>query len=350
MFSVELAALKFFQELGLPFELLKAQYKPWYHVANKLQTPRFEILKHCSDFKKYDTVVYWGDFLNNPVFGFEEFARRDFKLGHSESKLAGFDRWKSLYLPNSSSPGTKWLSLGNNFQNVNIDTLSRLPGAQDIFDGFDLFDAIVPRDSVSQDNIENLFPRAGKAICSGMDLAFALDLKRLAQPVHSQEASGQFFGYFFGRSNVENASAAIKFLEQKTGVSGVNLSAWLSMSKLRPQSDFLRIAGKILKSKFVISDTYHLLINSLNLGVPVIGLGGKAEFQDGSCGDFKKLVLFDDLGLSKYYLLLDSSNRLDLDELQRLLCLMDPVEFESVTNLKKNFRVKIKSLLASMAA
>lgn len=292
MYSVDLAAARFFAAHHCDFTLFTAQ-----EVFDRSFTiegiPVLSIDEQTS-LREYTHLVYWGDFINNPAYGIRDFASRDVKLGISPDIDSAYLRWKKIFnLHETQFEGTV-ISVGNNFQNdlsgfteSDPDVLSRLA---------ERFDAILPRDPFSLQNLANVLPRGSwTKIRQGMDCAFLL----MADEPRSPE---RYFCYFFGRSKIEDMEQLVKEIEEVTGARGVPIDRWLKLRPRNAHTNFLKSRDMMRNAAFVVSDTYHFLINSITMGVPVIALGRSVDKQRGTLGDFKKYTLFSMLGIENYYI------------------------------------------------
>ena len=307
MLSVDYAALEFFENLGLanipdiyvaqPTPYLKpliliprfAKYTIKPSSIRFAGTQRARLLRSNSQLSAYDVIIFWGDFINNPAFGLGDFSGRDVRWGYSRTRAEAFSRWRSLFCGNGL--GDRLLiSAGNNFQN-NFDKVEHQEALRDIFDNFSF---IFPRDEYSTEKLLSLRADASKTVVEcGMDMAF-LQRGRTSQPQNS-------FSYFFFRSKLVGMEKLIAQISKTTNLNGRELKGWLSLPNLSLDRTFQRLRQQISESRFVITDTYHVAVNSMNLGVPVFCIGRPVEAQNGTVGDFKKKELFRMLGLKKMY-------------------------------------------------
>ncbi|NIC41997.1 polysaccharide pyruvyl transferase family protein [Aquabacterium sp. A08] len=80
------------------------------------------------------------------------------------------------------------------------------------------------------------------------------------------------------------------------------ISNWLKTNRFHPDHTYKAALKTLRSAEFVITDTYHLAINAINLGIPTIGIGLYQTEQVNTCADFKKKVLFEDLGIANFYI------------------------------------------------
>ncbi|MBL3556719.1 MULTISPECIES: polysaccharide pyruvyl transferase family protein [Marinobacter] len=309
MYSVDLAAREFFSELACEFDLFVAQTsrvrgarfleflgpKILLKKFKNYGALRYRLLRNTNQLSDYTHLVYWGDFISNPVYGKHNFSELEVRKAHSVDKRLAFQFWRYLFALSEGKPTPKVLSIGNNLQN----SFQELGGElQSIIEGFRAnFDLFLPRDPCSVKNMaDNL--GSGAFACrldQGMDCAFLLNT-----PEASKERT-QTFCYHFGRSGFQETSDAVIKLEKKTGLKGVPLTNWLNTDPTHARIVFPRLRRQIAEARFVFTDTYHICVNSMNLNTPVFGVGRHSSQQKGTLGDFKKKVLFEMVGLSDFY-------------------------------------------------
>jgi hypothetical protein len=178
----------------------------------------------------------------------------------------------------------------------------------------------------------------------GMDCAFLQDRD-------IEEKKSDLFCYFFGRSGYKDTGLLIDALRSKFQLQALDLSGWLRLNAKTAERDFAELRRRISSARFVLSDTYHVCINAINLGTTVICLGKEVKSQFGTLGDFKKRQLLVDLGLERFYL---SASRIDKQTTQRVLELAsnhlrderDEVpEFSSIKGMVDIFRSKLTERL-----
>ncbi|TGN39691.1 hypothetical protein E4L95_21685 [Paracoccus liaowanqingii] len=292
MFSVDNAALSYLKSRPCKFDLLLTQTPD--DAPTKIRQRPLKILKDARDLGRYTHVLYWGDFLNNPVYGRGDFARDDIKYGINKNISQGYERWKTIFSAPPIDPDIKLISVGNNFQH-DFDNYER--DFTDVFQNLEeRFATILPRDPASLKNLSRSISLERQGILKqGLDCAF------LGGGLNNKIETENIFCYSFNRSKIEGTETLVSMIESRTGLKGVNVSDWLKLRRFNAAADFDRCRRIIASSKFSLSDTYHFLINSITLDIPVIGLGKKALVQTGTLGDFKKRTLFSMLGLESAY-------------------------------------------------
>lgn len=286
MRSVDQAAEDFFSLHDVDYSLFSAQRK-------NHRMRGYRSFDDWDDVKQFSHIVYWGDFLNNPFYGYKSFPERSRRWGLGESRREALSRWKTLFNP--ANPGDKKLfAVGQNFQQYfgdkKIDfgaVFHRLENS---------FEALVVRDSFSFQNLSRAldFSMLSK-VKQGLDCAF-LQSERLS----GKRGNGTFV-YYFRRSKLSNPKDLVRRIEASTGLRGVELESWIPLPRGNWDGRFHELKTMIDNAELVVSDTYHVCVNAMQSRTPTVSLGRKAERQIGTIGEFKKRVLFDMFDLSRFY-------------------------------------------------
>jgi hypothetical protein len=164
----------------------------------------------------------------------------------------------------------------------------------------------VTRDQVSYGNLKQ---RVRCSVECGADVAF------LVQDQTRNRAAGKpaRVAVFFRRSKISNIESVLAGMERTFGVELVHFPEWLKPArpvKYAYQDNIERLA----QCDFAISDTYHFIINATRIGLPAIGIGIHSDLQTTTSSDFKKKILFDELGIPHQYLGLDHTLMSEADE------------------------------------
>lgn len=307
MYSVDLAAWKFFSSRECDFDLFVSQF--WSRrparLANRLGLYRitrpqtkahgltYRLYHDPVQLTDYSHVVYWGDFTNNPVYGVEDFTNWHIKFGYASTRAAAMDKWKALCALTGGKPAARVVSAGQNFQN---DYKAREENFSDVFDSLAMhFDHILPRDPYSVANLSAILPTNAPAnVEQGLDCAFLLD-------EHAERKETGTFCYHFARSGFADVAGLVQLVEAATGLRPVHLQKWFRLPADTGASDFARMRQEMLGASFVLTDTYHVCVNALTEGVPTYCLGRATAGQLGTLGDFKKKVLFDMMQAEAFY-------------------------------------------------
>jgi polysaccharide pyruvyl transferase WcaK-like protein len=134
----------------------------------------------------------------------------------------------------------------------------------------------------------------------GIDAAFLLDHARLG--IKTNPCRDRTFCTFFGRSEIGGMDALVADLERRTGLKAVPVSNWFKCRWKHADRQFGEMIATMARANFILTDTYHLCVNALNLGVPVVAVGRQTNEQAGTLGDHKKKVLFKMFGLGNNYI------------------------------------------------
>jgi hypothetical protein len=313
MYSVDLAAADLLSRNNIDFDLFTSHTPPrfarykfmaigidiGFRSHYRFGRLMFKHLKSYEQLKNYSHVIYWGDFTPNPVYGVEDFYYANEFYDTRLTKEESFDKWVDLYnVPHNMKQ--KVMAIGNNFQH---DYSSNIKFYRKYLDNLGKkFDVIMPRDSYSLNNIKSQFDPENNTIKkfkSGLDPAFLLNEKMLNCNI---KPADNVFCYSFGRSQLPNLEDLLEKIELATKCKGVDLEEWLKLKPISAERDFIGAMENISTARFVVTDLYHLAINSIRLHTPVYCIGNKVSNQIGTLGDFKKNILFKMLGLENYYI------------------------------------------------
>ncbi|MHA3913968.1 polysaccharide pyruvyl transferase family protein [Halovulum sp. GXIMD14793] len=289
MYSVDLTALSFFERLGISPDLF-CPIGDEKNRSKELGKLSINYLHSIRELDSYDYVIYWGDFTTNPAYGINDFANRDVRLGGSANREAAIRRWKDIHIGEKPT-GQICISASQNFQNLAGGNTFGITDYVELF--FDRFDYVLPRDPISMEAIQKLAPKnwAGQAE-QGIDAAYMLSGLERGAYAEKMKARG-YFVCFFHRSKLENIGALTGEISRKTGLVPVYLDRWLNAPLHEIDDYYFYNIGLIKNSSFVISDTYHVCVNSFNCQVPVFGIGIDEGKMLGTLGDFKKKILFE---------------------------------------------------------
>lgn len=298
MYSVDLAAQQFFADLGMPVAQVVTQ------GPRRVGRLHLRLVRTAQDLAAFDTVVYWGDFLNNPVWGEDDYSTREVKRGWSSTREAALASWRELYLDlRPRAPGTRIFVVGGCF--LGADEWMAANSDAGFTDFLRGADRVLPRDPSSHALLQRLVPEA--RVEAGMDCAWLLD-----HPSASKRRQADYFVCFLGRTLRGQGRSLLRDLARQSGLRPVWID-WLNLDKPRFIADwrFRQLHRLIAGARFVVTDTYHLLINTLARGVPAICLHDGSQLrQDGTLGDHKKSLLMTQLGLS--WLLVDVAATADI--------------------------------------
>ena len=246
------------------------------------------LLRDKSQLKKYDRVIFWGDFTLNPEYGLHDFVEYDLRYNFSRSENDSYSRWKNLFMLNSDEH--KIMSFGQNFQSEKLSHGGTLSGElQQVIKPIGL---ILPRDSKSFKNLKGL------NLSNQLNMACDAALLKIAQsPLLPTE---NHFCFYFSRSNFKNPKSIISKIEKEFKIRAINLNDW-NYCKVDYEKRWNIYEKLISNSKFILTDTYHCAVNSISLKTIPMVISNPVKSQSGTLGDFKKQVLMSDFGFLKYY-------------------------------------------------
>jgi hypothetical protein len=290
MYSVDLSAARYFSGRGLPYRLLT------YAGHRRVGGLRYERLDGPEGYANYREIVFWGDFQQNPIWGVQNHAprvARDRRVSVEE----GSEEWKRRFLLRGVpiASGQKFYSVGTCFLGAR-DALDQVGlEAAEYADLLARFSAIVPRDDASYAELSEL---GLTNLVRGFDCASLLD-----HPRFEARPRGRF-AYAFGRGLEGGAGTRIvERVARSLGLRAVPVAWLLGRYQLKNLSRRYERALAVLQSvDFLVTDIYHLSINALNVGCPVYCLGRDEEPFARTCGDYKKVVLLEMLGLREEYI------------------------------------------------
>lgn len=333
MYSVDLAAVQFFKSIGIDCDFFVPFFSP-RQTFPSFGKVKLRPYRNPSQLRNYQRVIIWGDFTTHPMYARNDYVRRkvlrenvgNFRWGvrqftNALSKLDykySYEEWENLYLlAEEDEKPPVFLSIGQNFQSL---TNSKTPyDIGEINKLYSRFDVILPRDSSSLGELKRLSSPKLSNVRLGMDCAFLLRSSSFLfkkRPIRRRLK----IGYYFHRSRIQNVES---LLSQIGGlqVDCFEIKGWIGAKPLMLDRHFRRVTESLRSCDLVISDTYHLLINTLILGTLAVGLGVKTPDQNSTVADYKKRVLFEDFGSSDLYVECEDSS-LSSHEIGRIVDLI----------------------------
>ncbi|PZO66971.1 MAG: hypothetical protein DI498_04255 [Paracoccus denitrificans] len=329
MVSVDQAAIDYFGGHECAFSMFMATRTP---APGAYGATTFHEYTHQDQLRDYTHIVFWGDFLNNPVYGRRDFATRHMTVGRSKTRDAGTTEWRRLMLLDGfDASGKVIISAGGNFQHDFFGNDRTM--ADDIDLMMERFSAILPRDPFSLKNLSRFLPfEQLNHLTQGMDCAFLLS------PVH-RPPQPKGFVHAFGRSDLSDPDAIVAAVAQASAQTPTALNRWLRLPPDRASDSFAALRAKIAAARFVVTDIYHLAVNALNMGVPTLLIARDVDRQTGTLGDFKKITLMQQLGLDDWLIIAPSGQD---DALPKVvtdrLAALDRDPLASVAPLRAQFR------------
>lgn len=336
MYSVDLAGHQFFRELGVPFTPMVTQ--------NRTRTGnlRFELVRDPAKFAEFDAVVYWGDFLNNPMWGALDFVEREAKRHQVRDPQKAWENWCALYLDlKRRHAALRVFAIGGCF--LGADGPALLRGRAQFEEFVQGADLVTPRDDRSLEIVRQLAPRGN--VQPGMDCAWLLRF-----PPRPDLGDSSYFVCFLGRTLRRKNQKFIGELACRTGLRPIRVD-WMNLRRPRfiAQWNFERMHRLIAGARFVVTDTYHLTVNALNRGVRTVCLYDAEQSEtDGTCGDAKKHALLQQAGMTT--MLVDVGGQQSLADRiwERLQSVNPTVEAEAFANIvrrRENYRAKLLAAL-----
>jgi hypothetical protein len=289
MYSVDISALQLFSKLEVPVDFLVGAGLDsfgWIEYGNI----RLRKIKNPDILAGYDNIVYWGDFTTSPHYGIEDYFKLIRHYDGINSREHIFERWQKIHLLKDIDKGSRRIfSFGQNFQTLS-HSAAQLNLAS-LASYYERFDAIMPRDSHSCDELKANFPTLSPGrLTMGSDCAFLLD--------HTQrrERSGRTgqICMVLGRSKVANFQPVIDRLAGQ-GYKFRYINRWLDSPANNFNAYYEGAIRELRSSDAVITDTYHFAINAIREGVTPVVLARAETGQTSTVGDFKKKVLLRDL-------------------------------------------------------
>jgi hypothetical protein len=257
MYSVDRAARHALEALGLRYDLCVTQ------GHRGMGALRYRLIRAPSDLLGYRAVLYWGDFLNNPMYGRYDYAQRERAAARKRVTLEdGFAHWRRMYLELGAElpASTPILAMGGCF----IGAQSQLhdPVVLRSMRAFlNRCAAVVVRDSDSFELVSSL-QATNASIRLGFDGASVLPCR---EPAGKR---GGYFAHSFGRSLPDDqVDELVRNVERRTGLKGVRVD-WLvkRWPKRVTHTNFSMSLALMRHARFCLTDTYHFAINSMRQG------------------------------------------------------------------------------------
>jgi hypothetical protein len=287
MYSVDLAARHLFASLGVDHELCVTQNR------TKVASLRYRLVRSVEDLRGFDAVVYWGDFLNNPMWGAGDYAEREVKRHAAGGLSEGFENWRRLYLQAASGlpQSTRIFSFGGCFMGME-SCLQDASVRAAMREFVQRASAVVVRDPLSFEALSGL-DDGGSTVSLGFDCASLMPTRGPAG------WRGRYFAHSFGRSmSAAAARALVGAVECETGLRGVAVD-WLfaRWPKRFTHAKFALNLALMRHARFGLTDTYHFAINSLSQGSLPLCVVRDEPAVSSTLNELKKVALFRMVGL-----------------------------------------------------
>jgi hypothetical protein len=282
MYSVDLSAKRFFEELGVAHDLCVTQGPTEF---GKL---RYRLVRSVAELRDYSAVVYWGDFLNNPMWGHADYAQREMTLYSAPSLAQGFRNWQQLYLEAGPhlTASTRILAFGGAF--IGMEPFMEDRSIAETFGRFmRRTTAVIPRDPASFAHVAG-WSAPSSTVSLGFDCASLMTRRSPAR------WRLPYFAYSFRRSMSKgDARSLVLHMERETGLRGVRVK-WLTPRRSGPalHAEFLVDLALMRHARFCLTDTYHFAVNSMAQGsLPLCVVRDEAAVGS-TLNEEKKRLLF----------------------------------------------------------
>ena len=336
MHSVDLAAQAFFSAHRQDFDLIK------FTGHSRIGSLQYRIIQSFEELTRYDTIVFWGDFQQNPIWGLKNFGPR-YARKNRTTEAEGFLRWKQLCLfkDHVLKPSQRLFSVGTCFLGARA-ALEDPAAVSEYRSLLARFHAIVPRDQGSVAELQSL---GLTNVVPGFDCA------TLPERDPAPTVSEPCFGYAFGRTfTPEQGKCVARRIEEFTGHRAIPIR-WLLKKYAFKFCDFryTRALQAICRVRCVVTDIYHLTINTLNLNRDAICVGlGNEDFLD-TCDDYKKVILLRMTELEGRYVEVPTGTKDRVTYVAtRVAALLDQrptASFDTFNHHRSDFRPHLQHLL-----
>lgn len=272
MLSVDLAAASFLAGRGVDFEMMMAAPT---RITSAFHGRRIGLYQDPAQLEDFTHALFWGDFLNNPFYGRFDFSGQAVAAGLAPDRAQALPLWRKLMLP-ARRPGLRMASVGGNFQH---DFSSMKEDIQALSN----FDLILPRDPFSLKNLAHHLERdCWDRLDQGVDPAFLL-------PADAGNGGGLIWA--FARSELTMVDQIVQTVAGATGLVPQHLEGWLAAPPDKAVESLARSRARIAGAAMALTDIYHVAVNALAQGTPVLMLARPDDRQHGTLGDFKKITL-----------------------------------------------------------
>jgi len=327
MISVDMAFQTIKESLGEEVEVTR--FCSWRDLS-KGDSLNYNHYYSVDQLKNYDKIIFWGDFLQWLGYAkndwLDKSASMDMKMSNDEL----IDMWYSLFLfEHSPSLRKKTILFGGTIYGINSNHISDFRYLNSLTNLVQDAILVKSRDVLSANFVSQLAPVKTDT--------FGCDCALLMKPNIIAYSEKSYFLYSFARSG-NNKLELEKISNMLAIYTGIEARPIPWIAKGASENSLSRNIKLINDASFVITDIYHLAVNSWRESIPAICIGHGASTINNTLSDKKKEIFYHQMfGIDYYIFLEDLLQQLsDLDNSNELLI--------KISNLVKD-KHKISSIL-----
>jgi hypothetical protein len=290
---------------------------------------------HYSDpdqLTEFDYIIFWGDFLHWIGYATADWLVKSRSMNLNISDEAIIDLWYSLYLLEGREDlQKKSILFGGTIYGLNSSQLSDSRYKKSLTSLIRNAILVKTRDILSANFVTQLVPE--KQNVYGCDCSLLLDHSYFSSDIKI-EKQVKYFLYSFARSgNKRELEQFVKSVEDTTALTGIYIP-WIEKGACI--SSLERSIKIIQDAEFVLTDIYHLSLNSWREGVPAICIGNGNSVVVNSLSDKKKEIFYQQIFASNYFLFVEEIITNHTSAINKLkLAIDDAVSREIVVNYLK---------------
>ena len=299
MISSDLAFMSVHKRIGQEYSVtfLCAELK--YTISHAQYPIHYELLSDQKQLHEFDLIVYWGDFIHWIGYAFQDWLPRHQIIHPSHSEQSILDLWYKLFLLEGAPDlQKKTLIFGGTLYALNAKQLSDERYVSALTSLYKNVKLALLRDELSANLMSQLIPGIGDFF--GCDCALLMTNNLPGVERTTQE---RYVLCSFGRSDSSAAMPgfAIKIAE-KMGLKLIYMD-WLGQPF--GMDAFQNRLKMVCGAELVITDIYHLSVNSWREGVPAICIGKGAGNPTDTLSDKKKEIFYRQMFGAEWYLYLE---------------------------------------------
>jgi len=265
--------------------------------ARRVGTVNSRHLRDLDRLAPYRAILFWGDFQHFLNYAQIDLARRELtRRGGKFDRNEFLRTWSArAFLSGRKDLQGRTIVFGETIYGTSGHDLSIRPYSEPLREFLTNAVDVQFRDPLSAAMAQQIAPEG--RIGFGCDCAFLLDaddalpMKRAEKTVGERLPAGSFAVAAFGRSGEDERLAG--FAAKLAAKMEVELVAmdWLAPRRSRAVSIIAENIATVRRARFVITDTYHLIVTALRENRPVMGLGWGASRGRTTLDDKKKELL-----------------------------------------------------------